>query len=75
FSEHKSHEGIKAYNNSNEDQKIQNTALLILLDYEDLPYKEFNYFSDNNINYLNFENNSEIYNDSIFMTVAKNFAF
>ncbi|CAG8812513.1 20159_t:CDS:2, partial [Cetraspora pellucida] len=57
---HRSHKGIKAYNNSNEDQKIQNTALLISLDYEDLPYEEFNYFSSN---------------DSIFMTAAENYTF
>ncbi|CAG8522478.1 20574_t:CDS:2 [Cetraspora pellucida] len=64
FSGHRSREGIKAYNNSNEDQKIQNTALLIPLDYEDLPYEEFNYFPGNGINYLNFEDNPEIYDDS-----------
>ncbi|CAG8745540.1 5550_t:CDS:2, partial [Cetraspora pellucida] len=44
FSGHRSHEGIKAYNHSKDDQKIQNTALLIPLDHDDLPYKEFNYF-------------------------------
>ncbi|CAG8701908.1 4484_t:CDS:2 [Cetraspora pellucida] len=45
FLGHRSREGIKAYNNSNEDQKIQNT------------------------------DNPEIYNDSIFMTAAENYAF
>ncbi|CAG8798447.1 564_t:CDS:1, partial [Gigaspora rosea] len=59
FSGHKSHEGIKAYNNSNEDQKIQNTALLIPFDYNNLPYEEFNYFLS--VNLLDFENNPEIY--------------
>ncbi|CAG8642446.1 5656_t:CDS:2, partial [Cetraspora pellucida] len=75
FSGHRSREGIKAYNNSNEDQKIQNTALLIPLDYEDLLYEEFNYFSNNSINYLNFKDNPEIYDNSIFMTAAENYAF
>ncbi|CAG8548176.1 8811_t:CDS:2 [Cetraspora pellucida] len=40
-----------------------------------LPYEEFNYFPSNSINYLNFENNPEIYNDSIFMTAAENYTF
>lgn len=74
FSGHRSREGIKAYNNSNEDQKIQNTALLIPLDCSDLPYEEFNYFPGDGTNYINFEDNPEIYDDSNLMTAAEKLA-
>src|SRR6185437_5493392 len=57
FSGHRSREGIKVYNNSNEDQKIQNMALLIPLDHDDLPYEEFNYFPGDGVNFLNYESN------------------
>ena len=65
FSGHRSREGIKVYNNSNEDQKIQNMALLIPLDHDDLPYEEFNYFPGDGVNFLNYESNPEIY-DGIY---------
>ncbi|CAG8601220.1 1324_t:CDS:2 [Diversispora eburnea] len=44
FSGYRSREGIRVYNNPSEDQKLCNTLMLIPLDFDDIPYEEFDYF-------------------------------
>ncbi|CAG8803926.1 25366_t:CDS:2, partial [Gigaspora rosea] len=44
---------IRAYNNPNDSQKLRNISMLILLDVDDMPYEEFEYFPG--WNYLDYE--------------------